>query len=594
MPTFLLGLSGGGFRATIFHLGVLRAFRTNGLLTDIDAISAVSGGTITAAYLVLRWHEYADYAVNHLPTIEGKLHDFVTKGIRDRITLRWPKALFTGKTSTDLLVAEYRRLFDSATLPNLVSHARVPKLYMMTTNLSRHSAYSYFSDSGYTYDQRTISITDIYLAEAVAASSAFPLMFPALVLDYVKRNATESAGASRDFLADGGVFENLGLTVLRDHATAKQLNVGSGCVIVLSNAGKNIDWDLETNFSRKLFGNLNRSLDVMQFWAEQRLLASLTPGHEVIGISSSIKPTGARMSIPPEIVQKAAAYVRTDFDRFSEFEYRFLYDHGFALADQLIKSNPAWLQNRQPPATDSYQPWSDDIVRLSREPKRVQTLQRPVRVLPRPSTFRDVAAIPYALLLAALCFGIWQSIPWISRVSSAAGSWLNEQRFSNHPSNGPKFLEPQTSANVADHLSLTTHDLSREASAAIDSARRRYIQTMAAKIVVVVEQEKPFDADYQSLHRWTHFGGEGGAGNVRAAYGSAFLVNTDVLCEGPRYREVRLPRAVNGEIEGCIEVVRPKKGESLVLVLVVVARNAEEPMTAKDVENSSFSLEVSK
>jgi NTE family protein len=47
-----LALSGGGFRATAFHLGVLKRLRELGLLAQVDALSTVSGGSIAGAYWV--------------------------------------------------------------------------------------------------------------------------------------------------------------------------------------------------------------------------------------------------------------------------------------------------------------------------------------------------------------------------------------------------------------------------------------------------------------------------------------------------------------------------------------------------------------
>ncbi|WHZ16049.1 MAG: hypothetical protein OJF52_002897 [Nitrospira sp.] len=46
---FALALSGGGFRATAFHLGVLKRLNELGLLRQVDIISSVSGGSIAAA-----------------------------------------------------------------------------------------------------------------------------------------------------------------------------------------------------------------------------------------------------------------------------------------------------------------------------------------------------------------------------------------------------------------------------------------------------------------------------------------------------------------------------------------------------------------
>ena len=47
-----LALSGGGFRAAIFHLGVIRRLEELGIMKDVDVISSVSVGSIIAAYYV--------------------------------------------------------------------------------------------------------------------------------------------------------------------------------------------------------------------------------------------------------------------------------------------------------------------------------------------------------------------------------------------------------------------------------------------------------------------------------------------------------------------------------------------------------------
>src|SRR3954465_9247483 len=50
-----LCMSGGGYRAMIFHLGALIRLNELGLLSKLNRISSVSGGSITAAQLGLRW-----------------------------------------------------------------------------------------------------------------------------------------------------------------------------------------------------------------------------------------------------------------------------------------------------------------------------------------------------------------------------------------------------------------------------------------------------------------------------------------------------------------------------------------------------------
>src|SRR5262249_25942121 len=48
-----LALSGGGYRASGFHLGTLECLHKLGLLDDVKVLSTISGGTFTGAAFVL-------------------------------------------------------------------------------------------------------------------------------------------------------------------------------------------------------------------------------------------------------------------------------------------------------------------------------------------------------------------------------------------------------------------------------------------------------------------------------------------------------------------------------------------------------------
>ena len=48
-----LALSGGGFRAALFHIGVLARLAELDMLRHVEVISSVSGGSILAAYYYL-------------------------------------------------------------------------------------------------------------------------------------------------------------------------------------------------------------------------------------------------------------------------------------------------------------------------------------------------------------------------------------------------------------------------------------------------------------------------------------------------------------------------------------------------------------
>ena len=56
-PGIALCLSGGGYRAMVFHVGALWRLNEAGLLGKIDRISSVSGGSITAGVLGMNWSE---------------------------------------------------------------------------------------------------------------------------------------------------------------------------------------------------------------------------------------------------------------------------------------------------------------------------------------------------------------------------------------------------------------------------------------------------------------------------------------------------------------------------------------------------------
>lgn len=78
-----LALSGGGFRATLFHLGVIRYLCETGRLSSIKKIYAVSGGSILAAHLALHWDEYCDK--DTFPERAKEIIDFTQRDVRNKV-----------------------------------------------------------------------------------------------------------------------------------------------------------------------------------------------------------------------------------------------------------------------------------------------------------------------------------------------------------------------------------------------------------------------------------------------------------------------------------------------------------------------------
>lgn len=197
-----LTLSGGGFRAAAFHLGVLRELRARKLLDKIDLISCVSGGSIAGAFLALNWHDplALDKLDRYLATrsiavgsvIGGALDPFHTR--LDKLAETYERDLFHGKKLGDL--------------------AEGPRVYLNTTNLATGNMFSFIagargkSEMG-DYELGFVEAPNFPIARAVAASSAFPPVFPPLRLD--EKVYKHAAQCDYVTLSDGGVYDNLGI-----------------------------------------------------------------------------------------------------------------------------------------------------------------------------------------------------------------------------------------------------------------------------------------------------------------------------------------------------------------------------------------------
>jgi predicted acylesterase/phospholipase RssA len=81
-PGIGLVLSGGGFRATLFHLRVVRYLAESGHLKQVSHICSVSGGSILAAHLVLNWERFVDSADEEFEAKARPLLEFVTASVR--------------------------------------------------------------------------------------------------------------------------------------------------------------------------------------------------------------------------------------------------------------------------------------------------------------------------------------------------------------------------------------------------------------------------------------------------------------------------------------------------------------------------------
>jgi len=83
-----LALSGGGFRATVFHLGVIRYLRETNRLRDLSYVSSVSGGSVSAAHLVLNWDLYTG-SEEEFKRAANEIVAFVQSDARGQVFSSW-------------------------------------------------------------------------------------------------------------------------------------------------------------------------------------------------------------------------------------------------------------------------------------------------------------------------------------------------------------------------------------------------------------------------------------------------------------------------------------------------------------------------
>src|SRR5439155_18081808 len=82
-----LCLSGGGFRAALFHMGALRRLNELGLLSKMRTISSVSGGSVANGLLARLWTKLAAKrdpigSFAGFAEYESKLQQFCARDIR--------------------------------------------------------------------------------------------------------------------------------------------------------------------------------------------------------------------------------------------------------------------------------------------------------------------------------------------------------------------------------------------------------------------------------------------------------------------------------------------------------------------------------
>jgi NTE family protein len=217
-PGMALCLSGGGYRAMVFHVGVIWRLYEAGMLANLKRISSVSGGSITSAVLGLNWNLLQLNSPPDRALLEQYFVNKVRRMASETIDA-WGiiGGILLPGTISEKIQASYRKhLFDDATLQDLPDS---PRFVINATNVQSGALWRFSKPYMRDYRVGEVKNPTVSLAAAVAASSAFPPVLSPMILELDSDSFTPNSGddlqqepyTSRVVLSDGGVYDNLGL-----------------------------------------------------------------------------------------------------------------------------------------------------------------------------------------------------------------------------------------------------------------------------------------------------------------------------------------------------------------------------------------------
>jgi NTE family protein len=347
-----LCLSGGGFRAALYHLGALRCLNDLGVLSRVTSIASVSGGSVLAAFAATRlpWPLGGPLpAAEWEERLAGPFREFVA---RDRRTWAVLLGCLPRISAVDVFEHELDTVFGGCGLGALPDPASpgVPRFTLCATDLTYGDLWRFERD---VVGDEQVGFAPPWsevdsLARAVAISACLAPIFPPYVLDLsavaLKRprrtavggggNGGDEAGRGRGpgavALNDGGTYDNLGLeAVWRTHQ-----------VLLVSDGGAPKQPAGRTRFPQ-LLGRTWHSSDLndqMGRLARRRwFIANLMEGvfdGAYWGIAHAPRDHDDRFryGYSREFVRTRVASMRTDLDGFSTPEQCVLENHGYTAA----------------------------------------------------------------------------------------------------------------------------------------------------------------------------------------------------------------------------------------------------------------------
>lgn len=257
-----LGLSGGGYRATAYHIGTLKKLNELGILEFVDVISCISGGSILGAFYGLNINDFetfekeAKLAVKkniigavltsgwfYLALLIIILTSYITIKLHTIFFIIWLILLlciqFKVFPISKLIIKAYDKFFfKHNTLDNLPTK---PIIAINTTNLESGRPFTFsrnkMSDSFYEYPtdkSEPIKFkSNIYpISNAVMASTCVPFAFTPIRIQEKYFEKRSDYLKVHPLLIDGGIYDNQGIHKLTHNGSSYECDY-----VIVSDAG---------------------------------------------------------------------------------------------------------------------------------------------------------------------------------------------------------------------------------------------------------------------------------------------------------------------------------------------------------------------
>ncbi|HYQ92332.1 MAG TPA: patatin-like phospholipase family protein, partial [Candidatus Competibacteraceae bacterium] len=377
-----LALSGGGLRASLFHIGVLARLAELDLLRHVDVISTVSGGSIIGAYYYLKAKELLEGRcqdrlipdraayIRLVQEVEIEFLQAVQKNMRMRAFLdrRKNARMFReGYSSTDRMAELYTKyLYEPVQgasgiflrdlpiepaafcssmeeppykIPTLILNAtalNTGNLWQFTgtsvgEEVSCYKRYSiqmpvlpklYFDSPALTPLQR-FSLHWLTLGQAVAASCCVPGLYEPLCLSGLYK--TEAGEDMVIRLVDGGVFDNQGLVSL----------FAAGCTHIICSDASDLLKSVRDP-STRLINVAIRANEIMMDRIRNKILDDLFARPPETYAFFHLGAAVSQQTFPEDAPQLlyALSHIRTDLDSFTDQEAYTLMYYGYRLVGE--------------------------------------------------------------------------------------------------------------------------------------------------------------------------------------------------------------------------------------------------------------------